>query len=55
MFDPEEIENKSTFGDPDRYPTGIRYVLVNGDIAAENGTRTDSLSGKVLMHKKATQ
>jgi len=54
LFDPEEIENRSTFGEPDRYPAGIRCVLVNGEMAAENGRRTDSLSGRVLMHKNAT-
>jgi N-acyl-D-amino-acid deacylase len=51
IFDPERIENRSTFGEPDNYPAGIEYVLVNGEIAAEGGKRTGSLSGKVLMHE----
>jgi N-acyl-D-amino-acid deacylase len=51
VFDAEEIENRSTFGNPDRYPSGIKYVLVNGVIAAEEGGRTESLSGKVLVHE----
>jgi N-acyl-D-aspartate/D-glutamate deacylase len=48
VFDPDTIKNKATFAQPDQYPTGIEYVLVNGEIAAEKGKRTDSLSGKVL-------
>jgi N-acyl-D-amino-acid deacylase len=48
VFDSDTIKNKATFAQPDQYPTGIEYVLVNGEIAAEKGKRTDSLSGKVL-------
>ena len=54
VFDAEEIENRSTFGDPDRYPSGIKYVLVNGLVAAEEGERTENLSGKVLVHESVT-
>ncbi|MDH5790664.1 MAG: D-aminoacylase [Candidatus Bathyarchaeota archaeon] len=55
VFDAEEIENRSTFGEPDRYPSGIKYVLVNGVVAAEEGGRTEGLSGKVLVHESAPQ
>jgi len=48
VFDPDHIENLSTFGEPDKYPAGIEYVLVNGVVAAEGGMRTESLSGRVL-------
>ena len=48
IFDPETIENRSTFGKPDNYPAGIEYVLVNGEIAAEEGKRTESISGNIL-------
>jgi len=48
VFDPERIENLATFGEPDRYPAGIEYVLVNGEIAAEKGKRTETISGRVL-------
>jgi len=49
VFDPDKIENKATYAEPDKYPVGIEYVLVNGEIAAERGVRTDTLSGKVLI------
>ena len=50
VFDPDGIENRATFAEPDTYPTGIEYVLVNGEIAAERGERSDTLSGRVLLH-----
>ena len=48
VFDSEQVENKATFAEPDRFPTGIEYVIVNGEIVAEKGKRTESLPGKVL-------
>jgi N-acyl-D-aspartate/D-glutamate deacylase len=48
VFDSEHVENKATFAEPDRFPTGIEYVIVNGEIVAEKGKRTESLPGKVL-------
>lgn len=48
LFDAERIANEATFAEPDRYPVGIEYVIVNGEIVAERGKRTESLPGKVL-------
>jgi N-acyl-D-amino-acid deacylase len=50
IFDRETITNQATFARPDQYPTGIHYVLVNGEVAAEKGERTATLSGRVLRH-----
>jgi N-acyl-D-amino-acid deacylase len=52
VFDSESIENRATFAEPDRYPTGIEYVIVNGEIVAEKGERTESLPGKILNHRE---
>ena len=49
VFDPDGIKNLATFAEPDRYPKGIEYVVVNGEIAVENGERTDALTGKMLI------
>jgi N-acyl-D-amino-acid deacylase len=49
VFDPDSIKNLSSFGKPDRYPSGIEFVLVNGVIAVEEGERTEKLSGSVLQ------
>jgi N-acyl-D-amino-acid deacylase len=52
IFDPETIIDKSTYEDPQQKPEGISYVLVNGEIAVENGEITGATSGKVLRHNK---
>jgi N-acyl-D-amino-acid deacylase len=52
IFDPKTIIDKSTYEDPKQKPEGISYVLVNGEIAAENGVVTRATSGKVLRHRK---
>jgi len=53
IFNPKTIIEKSTYEDPQRKPEGINYVLVNGEIAVENGEVTGATSGKVLRHKKS--
>jgi len=48
IFDPDAIIDKSTFEDPSQHPEGIRWVIVNGEIAVEDGNITGASSGKVL-------
>ena len=48
IFDYNTIEDKATFQNPHQYPAGIKYVIVNGKIAAKDGEITDNLAGKVL-------
>jgi N-acyl-D-amino-acid deacylase len=52
VFDPATIIDKSTFENPNQSPEGIKYVLINGEIAAENGKITGAASGRVLRHNK---
>ena len=47
VFDPDQITDCATYEEPTRDPEGIRYVLVNGQIALENGVETGVLSGRV--------
>jgi len=37
---------------PHRYPEGIKYVLVNGEIVVEKGKHRGVFPGKVLRHKR---
>ena len=37
VFDPQRIADQSTFEQPTRNSTGIKYVLVNGGIVLRNG------------------
>ena len=48
IFDPDAIIDKSTYEDPLQPPEGIRWVIVNGKIAVEEGKITGATSGKVL-------
>jgi N-acyl-D-aspartate/D-glutamate deacylase len=52
IFDPATILDQATYEEPNQGPLGIRYVLVNGEIAAENGKVMGADSGKVLRHGK---
>ncbi|MEM2893908.1 MAG: D-aminoacylase [Candidatus Bathyarchaeia archaeon] len=51
VFDPSMIENRATYTEPTSYPIGISHVLVNGELAVDNGEFTESLSGRVLIHR----
>jgi N-acyl-D-amino-acid deacylase len=46
LFDPETVEARATFAEPRRQAAGIPYVLVNGQIAIDDGKRTDALAGR---------
>jgi N-acyl-D-amino-acid deacylase len=50
LFDKEKVKNNATYGAPQVYPNGIPYVLVNGELAVENGNLTGALAGKVLRN-----
>jgi N-acyl-D-amino-acid deacylase len=52
IFNPETIIDKATYEDPNQPPEGIRYVLVNGKIAVEDGRVTGVASGRVLRKQK---
>ncbi|MEP7366206.1 MAG: D-aminoacylase [Acidobacteriota bacterium] len=52
VFDPDRIQDKATFTQPLAFPDGIAHVLVNGQLAVENGRGTKSLSGRVLRHNR---
>lgn len=49
IFDPAEIEDRATFTEPFNVSKGIKYVIVNGEIAVEDGTLTGKRNGKVLL------
>ena len=50
IFDPETIIDQSTYAEPEKKPLGIKYVLVNGEIAVKDGRVTGATSGQVLRH-----
>jgi len=48
IFDPSEIQDHATFEDPHQYSTGMRHVLVNGEIVLREGEHTGALPGQVV-------
>lgn len=48
IFDPKTVIDRATFEQPNQYPVGINYVIVNGQVTVDNGQRTPALAGKVL-------
>tara|TARA_Y100001936_G_C15918871_1_gene582855 strand:- start:61 stop:975 length:915 start_codon:yes stop_codon:yes gene_type:complete len=48
IFDSKKIIDNATFDDPHRYPSGIPYVLVTGEIVIDNGVHSNKTPGKVL-------
>jgi len=48
VFDPATIADKATYTDPEEYPVGIDYVIVNGQIVIDHDKHTGALPGKVL-------
>jgi N-acyl-D-amino-acid deacylase len=48
IFDPEAVIDQSTFDDPSQPPAGIHWVIVNGELAVENGRVLGATSGQVL-------
>lgn len=52
VFNPETVNEVATFAEPNQYPVGIEYVLVNGIVSVEKGELTKVLAGKVLKPGK---
>jgi N-acyl-D-amino-acid deacylase len=48
VFDPEKVQDTSTYKDPHHYATGIPYVLVNGIPVIMNGEHTGAKAGHAL-------
>jgi len=51
VFDPQRISDAATYENPQRFPTGINFVLVNGEVVVSRGVHTEALPGKVLRHR----
>jgi N-acyl-D-amino-acid deacylase len=48
VFDAARVKDVATFDDPQRYPSGIPWVLVNGVVVVEAGAHTRARPGRVL-------
>jgi len=48
VFDYDTIQDRSTYEQPNTYPDGIDWVLVNGEVAIDHGRHTGVRSGRVI-------
>jgi len=48
IFDPATIADKATYTDPEQYPVGIDYVIVNGKVVIDHGTHSGEMAGRLL-------
>lgn len=48
IFDPVALADKATYQRPHQYAEGLRYVLVNGKFAVDQGKITDIMAGHPL-------
>jgi N-acyl-D-aspartate/D-glutamate deacylase len=50
-FDPATISDQATYEHPEQLATGMKYVIVNGKLAVEDGKYTGALAGRALRRK----
>ncbi len=51
IFDPETINDRTSYINPYQFPIGIDYVLVNGVIALKENSLTGENRGRILRHQ----
>ena len=52
LFDPAQVLDGATFDAPVTPPTGIRWVLVNGRVAVDDGHQADDRAGQLLRRTR---
>jgi N-acyl-D-amino-acid deacylase len=53
IFNPDAIVDKATYTEPAQLAEGVSHVLVNGQVAFENGKATGAMAGKALKGQGA--
>jgi len=53
LFDPLTVADTADYSGVARYPEGIKYVLVNGEVAVENGAHTGAKPGVLIRNSVA--
>ncbi len=53
IFNPDTVNDKATYEEPNLFPEGIEYVIVNGEIVVEAGQQNKVYPGKVLRRNSS--
>ncbi len=48
VFDPKTVTDRSTYRDPELLATGMKFVLVNGTVAIDDGKFSGAMAGRAL-------
>ncbi|HJP72404.1 MAG TPA: D-aminoacylase [Candidatus Limnocylindria bacterium] len=48
IFDRDRVRSNATYDEPRRFPDGIEWVIVGGDVVVERGRHTGTRPGRVL-------
>ncbi|NLY20347.1 MAG: D-aminoacylase [Tissierellia bacterium] len=51
ILDFDTIRDKGDYNEPNQYPTGIDYVIVNGKVIIDDGVEKPQKAGKVLRYQ----
>lgn len=51
LFDPAKVKDVATYSDPHHYSEGFDFVLVNGQVAVNEGKLGETRAGRILRHK----
>ncbi|MBI2462661.1 MAG: amidohydrolase family protein [Candidatus Spechtbacteria bacterium] len=51
IFNPKKIKDNATFQNPYQYPSGINWVIVNGEVAVRDGKTTTNRAGEILRRE----
>ena len=52
VFNYERLDDRATILEPDLYPEGMEYVMVNGVLTLDEGALTGALPGTVLDRRE---
>ncbi len=55
IFDPATIRDAATFEQPHQYAQGVSAVIINGEVAFENGTIATARPGRILYGRGVMQ
>jgi len=47
-FDPETVQERSAYADPNHYSRGFEYVAVNGQLVVDGGKITEARPGRPI-------
>jgi N-acyl-D-amino-acid deacylase len=55
VFDPQRFASRATYAQPTETAAGVQTVIVNGQIAVENGKLTGRAAGRALPHRSTAR